>query len=118
LAVYTPLQENGLARAAFANSLVGLAVDSVVFLRLTFGSFEFLPGQIAAKLLMALLTLPRCRGCAIAIDASDSGRPDRPARQEAAGEREGHGKARFAWIASAQRPRWKVMRPQFSAPSP
>jgi len=58
LAVYTPLQRKGLVRAAFASSLVGLVVDSVVFLSLAFGSLEFLPGQVAAKLWMVLLTLP------------------------------------------------------------
>ena len=58
LAVYTPLQKKGLVRAAFASSLVGLVVDSVVFLNLAFGSLEFLPGQVVAKLWMVLLTLP------------------------------------------------------------
>jgi uncharacterized PurR-regulated membrane protein YhhQ (DUF165 family) len=58
LAVYTPLQKKGLVRAAFASSLVGLVVDSVVFLGLAFGSLEFLPGQVVAKLWIVLLTLP------------------------------------------------------------
>ena len=58
LAVYTPLQRKGLVRAAFASALVGLVVDSVVFLALAFGSLQFLPGQVVAKLWMVLLTLP------------------------------------------------------------
>ena len=37
-AVYTPLQRRGLVLAVAASSLVGLAVDSVVFLALAFGS--------------------------------------------------------------------------------
>jgi uncharacterized PurR-regulated membrane protein YhhQ (DUF165 family) len=58
LVVYTPLQRKGLVRAAFASSLVGLLVDSVVFLGLAFGSLEFLPGQVVAKLWIVLLTVP------------------------------------------------------------
>src|SRR3546814_1158042 len=40
LAVYTPLQRRGLILAAVASSLVGLVVDSIVFLGLAFGSLE------------------------------------------------------------------------------
>jgi len=58
LAVYTPLQRKGLVRAAFASGVVGLVVDSVFFLGLAFGSLEFLPGQIVAKLWIVMLTLP------------------------------------------------------------
>ena len=58
LAVYTPLQRNGLVVAALASSLLGLIVGSVVFLGLAFGSLEFLPGQVVAKFWMVLLTVP------------------------------------------------------------
>lgn len=58
LAVYTPLQRKGLVTAAFASSIVGLIVDSVVFLTLAFGNLQFLPGQVVAKFWMVALTLP------------------------------------------------------------
>lgn len=56
--VYTPLQRRRLLLAVTASSLVGLMVDSAVFLWLAFGSLEFLPGQIIGKAWMVLLTLP------------------------------------------------------------
>jgi uncharacterized PurR-regulated membrane protein YhhQ (DUF165 family) len=57
-AVYTPLARRRLVAAVFASSVVGLVVDSVVFLWLAFGSLEFLLGQIIGKLWMVLLALP------------------------------------------------------------
>ena len=57
-AVYTPLQSRGLVLAVFASSLVGLVVDSVLFLWLAFGSLDFLAGQVVGKLWMVLLALP------------------------------------------------------------
>ena len=57
-AVYTPLQSRGLVLAVLASSVVGLLVDSVLFLWLAFGSLEFLAGQIVGKLWMVLLALP------------------------------------------------------------
>ena len=44
--------------AVFASSLVGLVVDSIVFLWLAFGSLAFLEGQIIGKVWMVLLALP------------------------------------------------------------
>jgi uncharacterized PurR-regulated membrane protein YhhQ (DUF165 family) len=58
LAVYTPLQRRGLVAAVVASSMVGLVVDSVVFLWLAFGSLEFLSGQVLGKAWMVLATLP------------------------------------------------------------
>jgi queuosine precursor transporter len=58
LAVYTPLQKRGMVRAVIASSLVGLVVDSIVFLWLAFGSLAFLPGQIIGKAWMVLLAVP------------------------------------------------------------
>jgi len=58
LAVYTPLQRKRLILAVFASSIVGLVVDSVIFLSLAFGSLEFLTGQILGKAWMVLLALP------------------------------------------------------------
>ena len=56
--VYTPLARRRLVLAVVASSLVGLVVDSIVFLWLAFGSLEFLPGQIVGKLWMVLLAVP------------------------------------------------------------
>lgn len=58
LGVYTPLQRRGLVLAVAASSLVGLVVDSVVFLWLAFGNLDFLLGQVLGKAWMVLLALP------------------------------------------------------------
>jgi hypothetical protein len=58
LLVYTPLQRRRFVLAVAASSVVGLAVDSAVFLQLAFGSLAYLPGQILGKLWMVLLALP------------------------------------------------------------
>jgi uncharacterized PurR-regulated membrane protein YhhQ (DUF165 family) len=58
LAVYTPLARRRLVVAVVASSIVGLIVDSIVFLWLAFGSLEFLLGQIVGKLWMVLLAVP------------------------------------------------------------
>ena len=58
LAVYTPLARRGLIIAVVASGVVGLVVDSVVFLWLAFGSLEFLLGQIIGKFWMVLLSIP------------------------------------------------------------
>lgn len=48
-AVYTPLRERGWLRAVVASNVVGLVIDSALFLWLAFGSLEFLAGQIVGK---------------------------------------------------------------------
>ena len=58
LAVYTPLARRGLIAAVVVSSVVGLVVDSIVFLWLAFGSLEFLLGQIVGKAWMVLLSVP------------------------------------------------------------
>ncbi len=58
LAVFTPLQRRGLVLAVFASSIVGLVIDSLLFLWLAFGSFDFLVGQILGKAWMVLIALP------------------------------------------------------------
>jgi queuosine precursor transporter len=60
-AVYTPLQQRQLTAAVVASSLLGLVVDSVVFLFLAFGSLEFLPGQIIGKAWAVLIAIPLVR---------------------------------------------------------
>ena len=58
LAVFTPLQKRGLVLAVLASSVVGLVVDSMLFLQLAFGSLDFLLGQVVGKAWMVLLSLP------------------------------------------------------------
>lgn len=58
LAVYTPLARRRLVLAVIASGLVGLVVDSIVFLWLAFGSLDFLMGQIVGKAWMVLLSIP------------------------------------------------------------
>jgi queuosine precursor transporter len=60
-AVYTPLQQRRLVTAVVASSIVGLVIDSVVFLSLAFGSLAFLPGQIVGKMWAVLLAIPLVR---------------------------------------------------------
>lgn len=56
-AVYTPLRKRGWLGAVVASNLVGLTVDSVLFLILAFGSLEFLAGQIVGKGWMTILAV-------------------------------------------------------------
>ena len=58
LAVYTPLQRRGLVLAVALSGIVGLVLDSVVFLLLAFGSLEYVAGQVVGKLWMVLASLP------------------------------------------------------------
>ena len=58
LAVYTPLARRRLVAAVVASSVVGLCVDSIIFLWLAFGSLQLLPGQILGKTWMVLLSIP------------------------------------------------------------
>lgn len=57
-AVYTPLEKKRLVLAVFMSGVVGLVVDSVLFLQLAFGSLDFLSGQIIGKTWMIVLALP------------------------------------------------------------
>ena len=58
LAVYTPLQKRRLVLAVVASSIVGLIVDSIIFLQLAFGSLDHLGGQIVGKAWMVLIAIP------------------------------------------------------------
>jgi len=60
-AVYTPLQQRRLLVAVVASSMVGLVVDSIVFLTLAFGSLDFLAGQIVGKLWAVAIAVPLVR---------------------------------------------------------
>ena len=57
-AVYTPLQRRRLVLAVAASSVVGLIIDSAIFLYLAFGNLDFLAGQVVGKAWMVLLALP------------------------------------------------------------
>lgn len=57
-AVYTPLQRRRLVLAVFASGIVGLTIDSAVFLYLAFGNLDFIAGQIVGKSWMIILALP------------------------------------------------------------
>lgn len=56
-AVYTPLRERRWLLAVVASNIVGLIVDSALFLWLAFGSLEFLAGQVVGKFWMTLLAV-------------------------------------------------------------
>jgi hypothetical protein len=58
LAIYTPLARSRLVAAIVASSLLGLVIDSMVFLWLAFGSLDFLVGQIVGKAWLVLLSIP------------------------------------------------------------
>lgn len=58
LFVYTPLKNRNLTVAVFASNLVGMIVDSFVFLYIAQISMEYLSGQILGKFWMTLLVLP------------------------------------------------------------
>lgn len=57
LAVYEPLRKRGLLIAVAASNIVGLVIDSALFLYLAFGNIDFLPGQIIGKVAMTALAL-------------------------------------------------------------
>lgn len=67
LAVYTPLRKRGMVLAVAASNAVGIAVDSLLFLWLAFGSLDFLTGQVLGKTwmtiaaILALLTIRALR---------------------------------------------------------
>lgn len=58
LAVYTPLQQRRLVLAVILSGIVGLLVDTVIFLGLAFGSLDFMWGQVVGKGWMILLAIP------------------------------------------------------------
>ena len=56
-AVYEPLRQRGLIVAVSASNAVGLLADSLLFLWLAFGSFQYLSGQILGKAWMTVAAL-------------------------------------------------------------
>jgi queuosine precursor transporter len=57
LLVYTPLKERHWLAAVGASNVVGLIIDSALFLFLAFGSLEFLAGQVVGKFEMTILAV-------------------------------------------------------------
>jgi len=57
LTVYEPLHRRRWLLAVAASNVVGLVVDSLLFLWLAFGSLTFLPGQIVGKTWMTVLAV-------------------------------------------------------------
>jgi len=62
LFVYTPLQRRHLVGAVVASNLVGMVVDSIVFLAIAFGSVALLEGQIIGKAWMTVAAIPLVYG--------------------------------------------------------
>ena len=58
LFVYTPLQRRHLIGAVVASNIVGIMVDSVVFLSIAFGSLKLFEGQVIGKAWMTLVAIP------------------------------------------------------------
>lgn len=67
LAVYTPLRDRGWLRAVVLSNIVGLVIDSALFLMLAFGSLDFLSGQIVGKLWMTALAVIALGGVRLAL---------------------------------------------------
>lgn len=57
LAVYEPIRKRGWFPAVMASNVVGIAVDSALFLYLAFGSLAFFKGQFVGKFWMTLLAV-------------------------------------------------------------
>jgi queuosine precursor transporter len=57
-AVYTPLYRKRFIFAVWGSALVGLVVDSFLFLKIAFGSVDLLPGIVLGKIWMVLIALP------------------------------------------------------------
>jgi uncharacterized PurR-regulated membrane protein YhhQ (DUF165 family) len=58
LMVYTPLQRRNLLAAFVGSNIVGLIVDSIIFLYVAFDSLALLKGQVIGKAWMTLVAIP------------------------------------------------------------
>jgi hypothetical protein len=70
--VYARLRSWSVVGAVIGSNLVGLGIDSVLFVPLAFGSFAFVPGQILGKTVATLLTV------AVLVAARTAQRAARP----------------------------------------
>lgn len=57
LVAFDALRRRGLLWAVALSNLLGLVLDSVLFLALAFGSLAYLPGQLLGKLYMTVLAV-------------------------------------------------------------
>lgn len=57
LAVYEPIRRKGWLPAVVASNVVGVVVDSFLFLTIAFGSLEFFWGQVVGKLWMTAIAV-------------------------------------------------------------
>jgi len=57
LSVYAPLRRRRWLLAVAASNVVGIVVDSALFLTLAFGSLDFLAGQVVGKAWMTALAV-------------------------------------------------------------
>lgn len=55
--VYEPLRRRGLVTAVASSNAAGLVADSVLFLWLAYGTFQYLPGQLVGKSVMTGLAV-------------------------------------------------------------
>jgi uncharacterized PurR-regulated membrane protein YhhQ (DUF165 family) len=55
--VYSRLRTRSVLGAVIGSNLLGLGIDSVLFVPLAFGSFAFVPGQILGKTVATVLTV-------------------------------------------------------------
>jgi len=56
-AIYTPLEKHGWLRAVLLSNIVGLVLDSYVFLTIASGSLAFFWGQVVGKLWVTLIAV-------------------------------------------------------------
>jgi len=71
LLIYQPLRRRGWLRAVAASNVVGLVVDSVLFLSIAFGSLSFAKGQIVGKAWMTLVAVMILWGVRRALSQRD-----------------------------------------------
>ncbi len=62
LVVYAPLQRRHLVGAVVASNIVGVVVDSIIFLTIAFGSLSLIQGQVIGKAWMTLVAIPVVHG--------------------------------------------------------
>ncbi|MER8709333.1 VUT family protein [Mesorhizobium sp. M1088] len=58
LLVFTGLRRRGLVLASVASSVVGLLLDSVIFVQIAFGEPDYIVGQAIGKAWMVLTVAP------------------------------------------------------------
>ena len=73
LVVYAPLRERHWLGAVAASNVVGLVVDSALFLLLAFGSLQFLAGQVVGKFWVTALFVAVLWGVRRAVSERSGG---------------------------------------------